>query len=74
MTKENNGWINIKERLPKKGQKVIIYINDKDMDTYLCIHVAYYVEEDDESYFETADDSYSEMLVSHWRPLPEPPK
>lgn len=57
-------WISVEERMPKELQTVIIYNGDVD--------VAYY----GYGYFETIDQYETYIIdgVTHWMPLPEPPK
>lgn len=64
-------WISIKDRLPNPGERVLAYAIDDDKLPYL-----------DCNYFEAAHYSgqwYENVdscciHVTHWMPLPEPPR
>ena len=59
-----NRWISVEERLPQDNKNVLVYMR------YSGISLASYV-----PFLQTWVDSESCGLdVTHWRPLPEPPK
>lgn len=63
-------WISVKERLPEKRGIYLAHIvhhNCKN-DSYWCVCVEYYNPEDG---WTSLSDLYE---VTHWMPLPEPPK
>ncbi len=64
-------WISVKDRLPEKEQEVLCYCGEFIGD---LIKVYTYMGndkwEDDYGYFGSA----KEEGISHWMPLPEPPK
>lgn len=62
-----NGWISVKDRLPDNGKEVLILNNDKD------IYLGMYVDEAKSFFFDFGME-YHKIEVTHWRPLPEPPK
>ena len=57
-----NGWISIKDRLPEAGSYVLVYL---DFGYGYSITTNSYIK----SGFVTC-----EKEVTHWMPLPEPPK
>lgn len=64
-------WINVKDRLPENGQcvLVIIYKENKYWEPFTCDY--------DGGFYDPMDDLSNEDwsdTVSHWMPLPEPPK
>ena len=61
-------WIKCIDRLPKDGERVLVYeISELTGDH--TIHIEYlYHEDEDDSQFEDGKG------VTHWMPLPEPPK
>lgn len=56
-------WISVKDRLPEEGEVVVIYIKPE-------VGVGY---AETDIYLMGDFDEYSEA-VTHWMPLPEPPK
>lgn len=77
-------WISVKDRLPKEGGKYLCYIPDgkgyqeilgfawnleavDEFDFYHQNYAGFYGYDSEDGYFEYSD-------VSHWMPLPEPPK
>lgn len=64
-------WISVKDRLPNKGQDVLIYRSGFRVDL-MNVHM-YLGEdrwEDEYGYWETTETEG----ITHWMPLPEPPK
>ena len=63
---QDNGWISIKDRMPEKGVDVLvygdIYSNGKSVVEVDCVDKG-------GNFF-----NFDEGRVTHWRPLPEPPK
>ena len=64
----NNGWISIKERLPKERQRVLIYKMTLQYDEY---PTAIFF---DKRFWLSFPSGYEEISVRFWQPLPEPPK
>ena len=73
MTKQNNGWISVDERLPEEGKDVLICV--QGFDTSPIIDIAW------------LDNGASDTLcrvgsqygfdiedVTHWQSLPQPPE
>lgn len=58
-------WISAKDRLPKPGDRVIALIGRN-------IIIAHTFIEDNSEYWSAEDHDY--LNVTHWMPLPEPPK
>lgn len=59
-------WISVNDKLPATRKTVLIY------DEYEGISAGYY-----DSYyakFRSIEDIYRSCNVTHWQPLPEPPK
>jgi hypothetical protein len=61
-----NQWINVKDRLPATRKTVLIY------DEYEGVSAGYY--DSDYAKFRSIEDVYRSCYVTHWQPLPEPPK
>ena len=63
---QDNGWISVKDRMPEEGVDVLvygyIYLNRKGADVD-------FVDRESGNFF-----YYDDGRVTHWRPLPEPPK
>jgi len=85
-TEDNNGWISVKDELPRDGQKVLFYWGDSPManDFDDCIFKGTYERYDKRTKgtFDTTEfdgDYYPYSMrpgveVRYWRPLPLPPK
>lgn len=75
MNKENNGWISVEDRLPAIETDVLGLCNvlGKELILIVCLELA-----DDECYFvainHNGPDYENAIDVTHWQPLPEPPK
>lgn len=57
-----NEWISVKDRLPEKNQLILIYAPDADQ---LKIRIGL---------FDREINTYHNLGITHWQPLPEPPK
>lgn len=57
-------WISVKDRLPEQGQEVLTYYN-------LIAQGMYYVDQYPNEMTENGD---IVKELTHWMPLPEPPK
>ncbi len=68
-------WISVKDKLPPNGDKrllVVIHGYREDIVPMSAVEIANYTSEDSwilEEFTELTD-----MQVTHWMPLPEPPK
>lgn len=65
MSKENNGWISVKEQMPKEFDTVLVFngnvfIAELNGNGFITEYGT--IDFDDVRY------------VTHWQPLPEPPK
>lgn len=64
-------WINVQDRLPNPDQKVLCFA---DSEIYLCE----YMESHEEKYFYSEVWDYNTSRkrpeITHWMPLPKPPK
>ncbi len=58
-------WISVEDRLPNNEQRILV--SDGDF-----IVIDEFIEEEDDFYLESGLELVDE--VSHWMPLPEPPK
>lgn len=56
-------WISVEDRLPEFNKKVLVYIDSKE------IHTDEYIDRGYAEYFVVWH-----SCVTHWMPLPEPPK
>ena len=66
-TLEATEWISVKDRLPETGKRVLTYADNGAM---FAAHLDGYW------YIDTGEMYYSTPLanITHWMPLPEPPK
>lgn len=79
-------WISVDERLPPYGQEVLLFIQtklrnvdydtDKEIgDSYVCKEKAIGCIKNNDLWLNYDQDGfYSVSDVTHWMPLPEPPK
>lgn len=69
-------WISVKDRLPKlkdgKSEQILVYGKSED-DEYIITKAIFYSNEFDECW-ESGDLREGHLDVTHWMPLPEPPK
>jgi len=61
MTCSNQDWINVEDRLPENGKRVLVYSSNYDIDDVMAIRIL--------------DSQFIRISLSgtHWMPLPEPP-
>jgi hypothetical protein len=67
-TIEQPTWIPVTERLPCESERVLIF------DGWGDIHIAEFFGEDVKRMWLCSEWWYSQASVTHWMPLPEPPK
>ena len=60
-------WIPVTERLPEKYGFVLVYTIDKIVGEAVLINI-------DKFYWAGSDEDAEPIAVTHWMPLPEPPK
>jgi len=68
-------WIKVSDRLPQLGEEVNVYIPSHHAVRSLSRGIRW--EGDSEYFWRNAygGDNYHAMeMITHWRPLPEPPK
>lgn len=63
-------WISVKDRLPAYNRTVLTYSPDMAQTMLVDEYAGYYGEDDDEWY----EGWVHRKGVTHWMPLPEPPK
>ena len=63
-----NQWISCKDKMPDDGVNVLISTGNKQ------ISLAWYDSDRGRFYICDSDYNYNLLDVSHWQPLPEPPK
>lgn len=61
----DDAWISVKDMLPKKKGDYLIYNTDGTV-------WPYWYDADDNSWYDSC--GYKTDIVTHWMPLPEPPK
>ena len=61
-------WIPVSERLPEKDDKVLAVVKE---DGYNRIAFVFY---EDRRWWDCFYDGFHNINVTHWMPLPEPPK
>ena len=70
-------WISVKERLPEKNSLVVI-LHEDEMNLNYRKPPVYFGKHNGQYWLETLDHSdvtWSGMcIITHWMPLPEPPK
>lgn len=59
-----NNWISVKDKLPEDDEYVLIYHNGSK-----AIKISWY-----SSFNEKWMMDYNNIHITHWQPLPEPPK
>jgi uncharacterized protein DUF551 len=62
-------WISVKDRLPENKDEVLVY-NDFNR---ICVS-CYFTLTGKEYYWENRDDQSMGATITHWMPLPSPPK
>jgi len=74
---KNNGWISVKDRLPRQGKEVLVTwkryngVNDISIGQIFKVNKGdWYFTYCEMEGFNSLDDSQ----VTHWMPLPNPPK
>lgn len=71
-TQQDGGWINADEKLPKtEGQLILIVLPNGEVHRCQwqgCTH------ELDPWYDEEENVWFADIVITHWQPLPEPPK
>lgn len=58
-------WISVKERLPEECEDVLVYLGEGKIDVCRLIH---------NMFWGASGALYDLGDVTHWQPLPEPPK
>ena len=77
-------WIEVKDRLPKDNERVLVWFKPGNYKTKkdLMINIATFSKGDFYIYIQYRDNTTSDIIavpynidhVTHWMPLPEPPK
>lgn len=62
-------WIPVAERLPENEQWVLCFMQNKDFGTFRVFQWSYI-----DWQWNDGNEWYDEHDVTHWMPLPEPPK
>ena len=62
-------WIPVTERLPEECGHYLIYVIGKEFKQWSMVTMAYYHKQ---FYYDDMENLFG--LVTHWMPLPEPPK
>lgn len=63
-------WVSVKERLPEDDQTVFCW---HDKRTAALPMICYY-DEDDKCFYALFCDQEVQAVVTHWQPLPYPPR
>lgn len=64
---DNGGWVSVKDRLPEKNGRYLVCENGE-------VYSAEYEKNRPDSEWTDDYEGYLDMMVSHWMPMPEPPK
>ena len=70
-------WISVEDKLPPYNHDVLVYRPDMAMKIVVDSYDGYYGEDDGEWYEGWAKygkDIHNNPLITHWMPLPQPPK
>ena len=77
-------WISVKDRLPEEAGTYIVHIRQDKVDYIRDVFAASYSAEqkvwvigetaEDSLFLNAITQSHKHIYVSHWMPLPEPPK
>ena len=73
-------WIACKDRMPKEYEAVIVVIANNSNRMASCIAFSWWAKVEHAGknqvrwFFDTTDESCSAEEITHWMPLPEPPK
>ena len=62
-------WISVKDRLPENDQWVLCFMKDKSFGTFRVFQWNYI-----DWQWNDGNEWFDEKDVTHWMPLPEPPK
>jgi hypothetical protein len=66
-------WISVKDKLPSEGEDVLVWDGNYGLDNLSASYeIAAYRSFKNESHFISGP--YSLQNISHWMPLPSPPK
>lgn len=63
-------WISVKDRLPRYNRYVLTFTPTMAMPIVVDQYCGYWGDDDDEWY----EGWWSKRKITHWMPLPEPPK
>lgn len=72
-----NGWISAKDRLPEKYLDVLVLVQYPKVNGYTGHYVVIAWKSTDDDSWDSDNDNFNndpEGVVTHWMPLPEPPK
>jgi Protein of unknown function (DUF551). len=61
---KNGRWISVKERLPENGRRVMVIDKHENQTIAWCEHGRFWPD----------NLQFSPSMITHWQPLPEPPK
>ena len=70
-------WISVKDKLPPHNHDVLVYRPDMAMKILVDNYYGYYGEDDaewHEGWAKYGKDIHNNLLITHWMPLPQPPK
>ena len=70
--KKDMNWISVKDRLPAIGQNVLVWDGNTNLDNIPTYELAKYLSFNNGNFFISGP--YSLQAITHWMPLPEPPK
>ena len=74
-----DGWISVEERLPKENGNYIVYVQDENSPNgegvwYENIVTLVEYAFGDWTWYENSNEYDITDIVTHWMPLPEPPR
>lgn len=70
-------WISVEDKLPPHNHDVLVYRPDMAMKILVDNYYGYYGEDDaewHEGWAKYGKDIHNNPLITHWMPLPTPPK
>ena len=70
-------WISVEDKLPPHNHDVLVYRPDMAMKILVDNYYGYYGEDDagwHEGWAKYGKDIHNNPLITHWMPMPQPPK
>lgn len=73
--KTNNNWVSIKDKLPERDKKVLVFITSNDLNKeWSDIRIDAIHTRKGKKYWSHFSGLITNVVITHWMPLPSPPK